>query len=369
MLAAALWTVNAIACAAVGRPGPVRQETGWPLYLGGPRHDASADETLNADPQPLWHVDAGRAVRGAPALGETVLVVGTAERHVLLFDRASGETIWRQRLRGTIHAGPLLDGDRIYVATEQPDGRVYALRLQDGRTVWATSAGSITAPPALEGDALYAGTETGVVYRLDTEEGRVLWRRALPGGAAIRAAPVPTPHGIVVATTSDSLYLLDRETGQIRSRRATPGAILGTPATEGTRLFLGTTGGHVLEVSLPGFELRWDQPAGDAVLGAPALARDTLYVLARSGGLWVIPLATPSAARVHPLDVVATAGPTPTASGVLVGSVSGEILLVDPGTGSVRWRARVDGPIEQPPIVRDRQLVVVAGRGDIHAYR
>ncbi len=365
----ALWAVNAIACAPVGHPGPVRQEIGWPLYLGGPRHDASAGESLNPDPRPLWRVDVGRAVRGAPALGETVLAVGTAERHVVLLDRASGETIWRQRVRGTIHAGPLLDGDRVYVATEQPDGRVYALRLQDGRTLWATPAGSITAPPALDGDALYAGTETGVVYRLDTEEGRTLWRRALPGGAAIRAAPVPTPHGIVVAATNDTLYLLDGQTGRVRGRRPTPGAVLGTPATDGARVFLGTTGGHVLEIALPGLEVRWDHPAGDPVLGAPALVRDTLYVLVRSGGLWVIPLAALSAARVHPLDVVATAGPTPTASGVLVGSVSGEILLVDPESGRVRWRARVDGPIEQPPIVRDRQLVVVAGRGDIHAYR
>jgi hypothetical protein len=29
----------------------------------------------------------------------------------------------------------------------------------------------------------------------------------------------------------------------------------------------------------------------------------------------------------------------------------------------------VDGPVEQPPLVRDRQLVVVGGRGAIHTYR
>jgi len=49
--------------------------------------------------------------------------------------------------------------------------------------------------------------------------------------------------------------------------------------------------------------------------------------------------------------------------------VSGEVLLVDPGPGSIRWRVQLDGPIEEPPLVRDRQLVVISGRGDIHAYR
>jgi hypothetical protein len=37
--------------------------------------------------------------------------------------------------------------------------------------------------------------------------------------------------------------------------------------------------------------------------------------------------------------------------------------------GSILWRARVDGPVEQPPLVRERQLVVIAGRGDIQVYR
>ena len=68
-------------------------------------------------------------------------------------------------------------------------------------------------------------------------------------------------------------------------------------------------------------------------------------------------------------SIVATAGPTPLASGVLVGSVSGEVLLVDRASGEIRWRAQVAGPIEEPPLVHDRQVVVVAGRGNIHTYR
>jgi outer membrane protein assembly factor BamB len=122
-------------------------------------------------------------------------------------------------------------------------------------------------------------------------------------------------------------------------------------------------------VDLESWTVSWDRPAGDAVYGAPALVGDTLFVVARDGRLWIIPVDTPDAATSHPLAIVATAGPTPLASGVLVGSVSGEVLLVDPATGEIRWRAQVAGPIEEPPLVRDRQVVVVAGRGNIHTYR
>jgi outer membrane protein assembly factor BamB len=356
-----------MACVPVVKPGPARQELGWSAYLGNARHDAAAAETLNPDPRPLWHTDVGRAVRGSPALGEAVLAVGTVDRTLVLVDRTNGEVLWRQRVDGTIRAGPLLDQDRLYVATEaQPVGRVYALRLRDGKSIWRTGVGSVVAPLAYDGEALYAGTEGGTVVRLDPEGGRVTWRRVLSG--AIRAAPVATPHGLAVVTTADTLYLLDRTTGRVRARVATPGAVVSTPATDGQRIYLGTTSGRVIAVDLPELTVRWEHDAGDAVYGAPALSRDTLYVLTRDGHLWLIPVDAPAAAASRALGIVATAGPTPIVSGVLVGSVSGEILLVDRG-GSILWRAQVAGPIEEPPLVQGRQLVVVAGRGDIHAYR
>ena len=365
---AALWAVNATACIPTVKLGPARQEPGWPAYLGGARHDAAAGETLNPDPRPLWRTTVGRAVRGSPAFGEAILAVGTADRTVVLVDRASGDVLWRQRLDGTMRAGPLLDGDRLYVATEaQPDGRVYAIRLRDGVKIWRTRVGSVAAPLAYDGDALYAGTEGGAVVRLDPEGGRVAWRRMLHG--AIRAAPVPTPHGLAVVTTADTLYLLDRATGEVRARLATAGAVLATPATDGRRIYLGTTGGRVVAVDLPQLTVHWERAAGDAVYGAPALAHDTLYALTRDGRLWLIPVEHPAAARSYTLGIVATAGPTPIVPGVLVGSVSGEILLVDRASGTILWRAQVAGPIEEPPLVQGRQLVVVAGRGDIHAYR
>ena len=79
----------------------------------------------------------GRGVRGSPALGETVMAVGTADHNLVLVDRSSGELLWRSHLDASVRAGPLLDEDRLYVATEsQPQGRVYAIRLRDGRRLW-----------------------------------------------------------------------------------------------------------------------------------------------------------------------------------------------------------------------------------------
>jgi outer membrane protein assembly factor BamB len=369
---ASLFSVNAIAavaaaCAAPMKNGPARQESSWLAYLGNQRHDGAARETLNPDPRPLWHVPLGRGVRGSPALGETVIAGGTADRNVVLLDRANGEVLWRSRVNGAVRSGPLLDEDRLYVGTESPDGRVYAVRLRDGRQLWRVRAGSIVAPLAFDSGAIYAGTEDGAVVRIEPEHGQVQWRTLVSG--AVRAGPLITPAGLIVATTSDTLYRLERQTGTVRARLHLPGTVLATPATDGRRVYLCTVNGHIVSVDLDSWTIAWDRPAGDAVYGAPALVDDTLYVLARDGRLWVLPVRAPDSATSHALDIVATAGPTPTRSGVLVGSVGGEILLVDPSSGAIRWRAQVPGAIEEPPLVHDRQVVVVAGRGNIHTYR
>src|SRR3989442_1101791 len=251
ILVASLFSVNAMtsACAPPMKLGPARQESGWPAYLGSQRHDAAAQETLNPDPRPLWHVDMGRGVRGSPALGETVIAAGTADRNLVLLDRASGQILWRSHLDGTVRAGPLLDEDRLYVATEsQPRGRVYAIRLRDGRQLWRARTGSVTAPLAFDGEAIYAATEAGLVLRLEPERGQTKWQTAV--GDAVRAGPLVTPNGVVVATTTDTLLLIDRQTGRARARLRLPGAGLGTPATDGggARAALTTTTGHVVAV-------------------------------------------------------------------------------------------------------------------------
>lgn len=367
ILVAALWAVNAIACVATNRVGPERQRATWPAYLGTAGHDASAAERLSPDPQPEWRTPVGRAVRGSPAPAESVVVVGTAERTVVLLDRRTGAVIWRVGVGGTIHGGPLFDGTRIFVATEHsPDGRVYAIDLATGKRRWETDAGSVEAPLALEPDALYAGNEEGVVYRLQLADGHAQWKRGLSG--AVRAAPVPTPDGIAVATTDDTLYLLDPATGGVIRRLGTPGAVLSAPARDGHRLFLATTAGRLLEVDTPDFTVRWNIAVGDGVYGAPALAHDTVYVLTRAGALWSVPAGAPDHAHSVDLGIDALAGPTPTADGILVGGVTGEVLLVDAG-GTIKWRAQVDGPIETPPLVFDGQLLVAGGHGDLRAYR
>jgi outer membrane protein assembly factor BamB len=338
------------------------------MYLGSARHDASVGESLPADPQPVWRAAAGRAVRGGPAIGTSVIAVGTSDRAVVLLDRANGQRIWRRRVPGTIAAGPLLVGERIFVGTQAvPDGRVVALRLKTGEPLWSVRTGGISAPLALDDSLLIAATDRGTVFALDQATGERRWERSL--GRGVRATPVVTASGIAVATIADSIFLLEPGTGVVKFRFATPGTIVGSPATDGHRLFAGTTAGHLLAINLADLSVLWDRPVGDAVYGAPALAGDTLYAVTERGTLWRVPLAAPESAHAIALGIPATAGPTPLANGILVVGVDGEVLLVDETTDAVRWRTHRPPPLEVPALVRDHELILVSGNGVVEAMR
>jgi len=355
--------VNATACPPPTRFGPERDPTPQPAAAG-----LAVPESLAPPLTAQWTHHVGRAIRGSPAVGREVIAVGTVDHTVVLLGRETGTVLWRARLSGTIRAGPLLRDDRLYVATEAtPTSHVYALNLRDGRTAWRRAAGGVSAPLVLDGDALYAVTDQGTALRLAARDGTVMWQRSL--GASVRAAPVLTPAGLAIATTADSLYLLDLMTGAVRASRATPGTVLATPATDGGHLFLATVRGVVLAVTTEGLESVWQLALPDAVFGTSALAADTLVVLARDGTLALVPVAAPESRRILSLGRPAVAGPTVTTAGVLVGTVAGEVLCIDPATGAVRWQERLAGPIESPPAVHDGELVVVDGRGGVHLYR
>jgi outer membrane protein assembly factor BamB len=331
-------------------------------------HLAPAAESVAGDPRTQWRTVAGRAVGSAIAIGTDVVALGTSDRAVVLLERATGRRLWRRRVSGPVAGGPLITGSRVLAATQAvPDGQVLALELRTGKPIWRVRTAGVTAPLALVESLVVAVTDAGDVLGLALATGEQRWSRPL--GRAARAAPVPTAGGIAVATLGDSLFLVDAATGMVRAGRSTPGTVLGAPATDGRRLYFGTTGGHLVALALPDLAVAWDRSVGDAVYGATALRGDTLVALTAIGTLWRVPVDSPDAARQLALGLSATAGPTPIAGGVLVAGITGEVLLLDAASDSVRWRIQRRGPIETPPLVRDGQLFLVSGGGTVEALR
>ena len=355
------------ACASVQRIGPATQERAWRTYLGTDWRAPATFDSVNPDPQPVWRIDVGRGVAGAPALTEDLVAVAQVDRQVALLDRATGDVIWRHRVPNPPGPGPLVDGDRVYVATQEDRGRVHALQLATGAEVWSAVVGDVAAPLAMDDSTLYAATTTGHVSAIATANAVRRWRVQLTG--AVRVTPLLTPAGIVIATTGDSVFLLSRTTGAVRIRRAVRGSVLAAPAWADSTVLLATSAGELMALRPDSLTTRWRLDVGGGVVGTVAVLQRTVYALTDRGVLWRVPLDDPTAAGRVETGVIARAGPAPTASGVFLGGVNGALALLDPATGERRWSVRLQPPLQQPVVVDGRCFIAVSARGEVVAFR
>lgn len=366
MLAATLVSVNAIGCATGRLPVPTSDPIAWTEYLGSATRAPSADEALAADLTAVWHTGATKAATGPAAVGGHIVAVLGFDRYLMLLDRDTGGQLWRQRLNAPGAGGPLLAGDRLYAATSGVEGRVYAVRLANGHSIWRREVGPVSPPLAATGDGIAAATEFGQVVGLAAADGTVRWRVRLR--ARVRSGLTPAAERLFVAT-DDSLFLVDPDSGRVVVRREALGATLAPPAVRGDTLLLASPDGFVAALDARDLTTFWQVHLAEPVLGSPVLTRDEVVVVTVPGTLWRIALADPSRRVVVHLDVPVRAAPAPIVGGVLIGTVRGDVLFAPTHSTEAIRRLHVSGPIEQPPVVRDGTLFVLDGVGGVHAWR
>jgi outer membrane protein assembly factor BamB len=357
--------VNATGCVPKVLHGPERDPAAWSLPLGTTSRAPSADDSVPAEPALWWRASIGRATSGPPAVGNAVLAFATLDRTLRLLRWEDGETIWRRALSAPTTGGPLIAEDRVYVATAGRDGRLYAFRLEDGRQVWNKKLGPVIGPIATVGGRVLAATEDGRVVAAGVTRGSTRWERRLPG--RVRSGVALVGEDLFVAT-DDSVYLLSAEDGSVRAHGRAPGTIRTPPAWVGDTLVVTSPDGLVAGLSRADLVVLWSVRTADPIFGGPAIARDTVFAISLGGTLWRIPLRDPDGATSARLGVTVRATPAPVANGVLLGTVAGEVLL-ESDDGTVTRKARIEGPIEEPPIMHDGAMLVIDGKGRVYAWR
>src|SRR5258706_4294564 len=137
--------------AAVATTSPLGQGAGdWPQWRGPDRNSISRDSGLlqgwpSAGPPQNWTVSSvGKGYGSMAVVGDRIFVQGSNGRQSIVYvlNRADGRGIWSKALgaagdndRGSGPRGtPTLDGDRMYVLTE--NGDLACLKAQDGTSVW-----------------------------------------------------------------------------------------------------------------------------------------------------------------------------------------------------------------------------------------
>ncbi len=322
---------------------------------------------MPAAPEEAWRARVGRGLLTPVLVEGPVLIASTANRMVVTLSTETGEHYWERRLDGPVTGGVVRGGQRILAATDDQDGKAYALQLDRGRTAWSRTIGAAAFPGLIADDAVYFVTERGRVVALDLGKGEERWRVNLAGTPT--STPVPHRESVLVTTARDTLYRIEGGSGKIAARVALPATVSAAPALVADTVYLPLQTGDVVAYQLPELEELWRAPFGAPILAAPVVGQDgSLYVLNRNAELWRVRVGARAGEKLASLGGAARASLAATRDRLLVGRLDGKLFLLDMD-GRVLWERDFEDSIVAPVTVADGALYVPLLRGTIVKLR
>jgi outer membrane protein assembly factor BamB len=307
--------------------------------------------------RPLWQAAIAlegegttAAFGGGVSVGGGRVYASTGFGVVAAFDAATGAQIWRVELRTPLRAAPSVEAERIFVTSQ--DSQLTALNAATGAQLWQANAtvepASILGPgsPAVALDTVVAGFPSGELFALRVENGRTVWQdqlartgrtTALGALSGIAASPVIDRGRVFAIGHGGRMAALELSTGQRVWERDFAG--VSTPWPVGDWVYAVTVDAQLVALTRVDGKIRWvkqlkrwkneKKKTGGIEWFGPVLAGDRLFVV----------------------------------------SSEKDFVSVSPTSGEELSRSELSAPAYLPPIVANGMLYILTDNGQIAAYR
>lgn len=286
-----LWTIESPTSVANANLIGTVANGDWPQWRGSDRNGLSSETGLlkqwpSSGPPVVWSISSlGEGYGSLAVRGDRIYVQGTRGEASVIFclNRADGKAVWSTALGPKVDEGrgngprstPTLDGDRIYVMTE--NGDLACLQARDGSPVWRknvlTEFGGrnpgwlISESPLVDGNRVIVspGGRGASIVALDKATGQTVWKTSdLSDGAAYSSCIAANVGGVrtIMNFTARSAVGVRASDGKLMWRydRAANGtANCTTPVFADNKVFFSSaygTGGGLLGLSAQGGEVK-----------------------------------------------------------------------------------------------------------------
>jgi len=283
-----------------------------------------------ADGRELWRADVKGEILSAPAVGLKEVVVRTVDGRLRALAVTDGAELWqteqqipRLTLRGA--AAPVISHDMAFSGFD--NGRVVAVNMSDGATVWdapvSPSHGRTelerlndidAAVKVVDQDVFVAGFQ-GRAAMLGLDNGQIWWTREL---SSYRGVDVDDDQ-MYVSTSDGDLVALKRRTGtEVWRDTSLKHRGLSAPAVVGDYVVVADLDGYVHWFDrITGTIAGRAKTGGDRVTNAPLVVDGTLYLINDKGDVTAMrgqPIAARAAKSERKPAPVATPVATPEAT-------------------------------------------------------
>ena len=290
------------------------------------------------------------AIGGGLSYDRGILYLATGYGEAIALLAETGGEIWRQNIGVPLRGAPTVVNGRLF--TVSYDNQLYALNIEDGSVDWthigiAEDAGIIgAASPAVDSGVVVAPYSSGELVALRVENGRILWADSLTRSGRstalaelndINGSPVIDRDVVIVAGHAGRMVAIDLRSGARLWEQDL--ASIQTPWVAGDFVFVVTTEAQIVCIARNTGRIRWvqqlpryedEERRQDSIeWSGPVLASDRLIVVSSRG------------------------------AGMAISPYSGEIL------------GQIDLPdgASLSPVVANGTIFVLTDDGDLVAYR
>jgi outer membrane protein assembly factor BamB len=147
------------------------------LFAAGRDGDVAAFDLKSG--KQVWRVDTKLALAGGTGVGSDIVAVGSADGQVVALSADNGAERWRADVKGEVLSSPAVSATEVVVRTV--DGKLRALALADGKEVWSTeqqiprlTLRGVAAPVVVR-DLAISGFDNGRVLAVSLNDGATVW--------------------------------------------------------------------------------------------------------------------------------------------------------------------------------------------------
>lgn len=375
----------------------------WTHRAGTPSHKIQ-HPSLSTSLTPVWSARIGegnsrraRITTDPVASGGRVFAMGA--RSTVTAVSTSGAVVWTRNLTPPTDkssdasgGGLAVVGNRVYATTGF--GQLHSLDAGTGEIIWRQAFDApVAGSPTVVGDLVYVTSRDNRAFAVRTENGRLAWE--LPGAPSPSvttngAAPAVTGTSAIFPFGSAELVATLRQggvrtwsatlAGQRRGRAyAGVSDVTGDPVVVGNVVYAGSPSGRVAALSLGSGERIWTAtegalspvwPAGDSVFIVSDQGQLVRLSAADGSAIWSVdlPLHTKEKTTKR-LEVIPHYGPVLAGGRLYVGSGDNQLRAFDPRNGALLASVPLQGGAASNPIVVDRTLYIMNGKGSLVAFR
>ncbi len=247
----------------------------------------------------LWKTLVSSEVLSVPVVANNLVILRTTDGAVLALNEKTGQKVWSYEhnvpaltVRGT--GAPLIIDDTLIEGYD--NGKLMALRLEDGKYVWESSVTiprgrseverlvDIDVDPIESKGVIYTASYNGGSAAVSILDGDVLWRNE---AVSSHTGLSQDEQHLYISNSDGHVMQLDKRTGSsLWEQKDLHGRRLTAPAVYQGYVVVGDLEGYVHWLSsTDGRQMGRVQVAGEAIDAKPIVIGDTVYIYAKDGTL------------------------------------------------------------------------------------